>query len=63
MLKHLAANEHRGCGFDPGSGRSPTGGSDNPLQYSCLKKIPWTDEPGVQAAVRTVAKNRIRLSN
>ena len=25
----------------PGSGRSPAGGNGNPLQYSCLKKIPW----------------------
>ena len=30
----------------PGLGRSPEGGNDNPLQYSCLEKIPWTEEPG-----------------
>ena len=54
---------NKGCGFDRGSGRSPAGGSDNPLQYSCLKKIPWTDEPGVQGAVRREAKNWIRLSD
>ena len=30
----------------PGSGRSPGGGNGNPLQYSCLEKIPWTEEPG-----------------
>ena len=25
--------------------RSPAEGNGNPLQYSCLKKIPWTEEP------------------
>ena len=30
----------------PGSGRSPGVGNGNPLQYSCLGKIPWTEEPG-----------------
>ena len=30
----------------PRSGRSPGGGKGNPLQYSCLEKIPWTEEPG-----------------
>ena len=29
----------------PGSGRSPGGGKSNPLQYSCLEKVPWTEEP------------------
>ena len=36
---------------DPGSisglGRSYGEGNGNPLQYSCLEKIPWTEEPGV----------------
>ena len=32
-------------GLIPGSGRSPGGGHDNPLQCSCLR-IPWTEEPG-----------------
>ena len=32
-------------GLTPGSGRSPGGGSGNPLQYSHLE-IPWTEEPG-----------------
>ena len=35
---------------DPGSnlalGRSPGKGHGNPFQYSCLEKIPWTEEPG-----------------
>ena len=35
-------------GLVPGSGRSPGGGHDNPLQYSCLEspESPWTEEPG-----------------
>ena len=37
-------------GLIPGSGRSPGGGTSNPLQYSCLEKIPWTEEPdGLQS--------------
>ena len=28
----------------PGSGRSPAGGNDNPLQYSCLGNS-WPEEP------------------
>ena len=30
----------------PESGKSPGEGHGNPLQYSCLKKTPWTEEPG-----------------
>ena len=26
--------------------RSPGGGNGNPLQYSCLKKNLWSEEPG-----------------
>ena len=33
-------------GAIPGSGRSPGEGNGNPLQHSCLEKIPWTEEPG-----------------
>ena len=33
-------------GSNPGLGRSPGEGNGNPLQYSCLKKIPWTEKPG-----------------
>ena len=32
-------------GLIPASGRSPEGGSGNPLQYSCLEN-PWTEESG-----------------
>ena len=28
----------------PGSERSPGDGNGNPLQYSCLGNIPWTEE-------------------
>ena len=35
MVKTLPANAEN-VGLIPGSGRSPGGGNDNPLQYSCL---------------------------
>ena len=36
-------------GLIPGLGRSPGGGSGNPLQYACWE-IPWTEEPqGLQS--------------
>ena len=39
MVKNLPANEEdeRDVGSIPGLGRSPGGGNDNPLQYSCLE--------------------------
>ena len=39
MLKNPPANagDTRDVGLTPGSGRSPGGGHDNPLQYSCLR--------------------------
>ena len=40
------AGDARDQGSIPGSGRSPGGGHGNPLQYSCLENIPWTEEPG-----------------
>ena len=39
------AGDTRDVGLIPGSGRSPRGGHDNPLQYSAWR-IPWTEEPG-----------------
>ena len=41
MVKILPANAGaiRGTGFIPGSGRSPGGRHDNPLQYSCLENF------------------------
>ena len=40
-------------GSVPGSGRSPGGRRDNPLQYSCLENL--TDRGGWQATVHSVA--------
>ena len=39
MVKNLPANagDIRDAGSIPGLGRSPGGGNDNPLQYSCLE--------------------------
>ena len=39
MVKDLPANARdiRDAGSVPGSARSPGGGHDNPLQYSCLE--------------------------
>ena len=47
VVKNLPANagDIRDAGSIPGSGRSPGGGLDNSLQYSCWR-IPWTEEPG-----------------
>ena len=44
----------------PGSGRSPGGGHDNPLQYSCLKNP--MDRGAWQAIVHGVTKNKKQLS-
>ena len=43
---HADAGDARDVGMIPESGRSPGIGNGNPLQYFCLKKIPWTEEPG-----------------
>ena len=43
------AGDAEATGSIPGSGRSPGGGNDNPLQYSCLEN-PKTEEPcGLQS--------------
>ena len=41
----------------PGSGRSPGEGNGNPLQYSCLEKTPWTEEPG---GLQSMGSQRVR---
>ena len=48
VVKNLPASvgDVRDMGSIPGLGRSPGGGNGNPLQYSCLKKVPWSEEPG-----------------
>ena len=46
-------------GSVPGSGRSPGGGHDNPLQYSCMENP--RDREAWQAAVHGVAKSQTQL--
>ena len=41
----VSAGDTRDTSLIPRSGRSPGGGSDNPLQYSCLGN-PMNGEPG-----------------
>ena len=60
MVKNPAANAGD-TGSIPGSGRSPGGGSGNPLQYSCLENP--TDGGAWQATVHRVAKSQTRLSD
>ena len=48
-------------GSIPGFGRSPGGGNDNPLQYSCLENP--MDGGAWQATVHGVKKSRTRLSD
>ena len=54
MVKNLPPNagDIRDMGLIPGSERSPGGGHDNPLQYSCLenhrdREAWWAIVPGV----------------
>ena len=42
-------------GLIPGSGRSPGGGHDNPLRYSCLENP--MDRGALQATVHSISKN------
>ena len=55
-----SAGDTRDMGSIPGSGRSPGGGNDNPLQYSCLENSinTWA----WWATVHGVAKNQTWLS-
>ena len=46
----------RDVGTIPGFGRSPGGGHDNPLQYSCLENP--TDRGAWKATVHKVAKSQ-----
>ena len=48
-------------GSIPGSGRSPGGGNDNPLQYSCLENP--MDRGAWRATVHGVAKSRTQLDD
>ena len=46
-------------GLIPGSGRSPGGGHNNPLQHSCLENP--MDRGAWRATVHEVAKSQSRL--
>ena len=54
-----SAGDIRNLGLIPGLGRSPGGGHDNPLQYSCLENP--TDRGPWQAMVHRVAKSQTQL--
>ena len=58
VVKNPPANAGniRDLGLIPGSGRSPGGGNNNPLQYSSWR-IPWTEEPG---GLWSIGSQRIR---
>ena len=49
------------AGSIPGSGRSPGGRNDNPLQGSCLENL--VDREAWWATVCGVTKNQTQLSN
>ena len=58
LVKSLLANTRAAgdVGLIPGSGRSPGGGNDNPLQYSCLGNS--VDRGSWRATVHGVSKSR-----
>ena len=57
MVKNppVSAGDIRDIGLIPGSERSPGGGHDNPLQYSCLENP--MNRGAWQATVRRVTKS------
>ena len=61
MVKNLLAHagDARDAGSAPGLGKSPGGGHDNSLQYSCLENP--MDRGTWQATVHWVAKSRTQL--
>ena len=61
MVKNPPVNggDVRDAGSIPGSGRSPGGGYDNPLQYSYLKNP--IDRGAWWASVHRVPKSQTRL--
>ena len=62
-VKNLPANsgDTGDVGSIPGLGRSPGGGNDNPLQYSCLENS--MDRGAWWATVHGVAKSWTQLSS
>ena len=61
VIKNLpaSAGDIRDLVLIPGSGRSPGGGSANPLQYSCLENP--MDRGAWRATVHGVTKSWTRL--
>ena len=61
VVKNPPANatDVRDAGLIPGLGRSPEGGHDNPLQYSCLENP--MDKGAWRATVHRVAKSQTQL--
>ena len=59
MVKNPPTNEGdlRDKGLIPGSGRSPGGGHDNPLQYSCLEN---PMDRGAWWAIQSMKLQRVR---
>ena len=57
MVKNLCANagDIRDVGSISGSGRSPGGGKDNPVQYSCLENP--TDKEAVR--LQSIGSSRV----
>ena len=58
MIKNFPASvgDVKDLGWIPGLGRSPGGGYDNPLQYSCLENP--TDRADWKTTVHRVAKSQ-----
>ena len=59
LVAQRSACQCRRLGFDPGLGRPPGGGNDNPLQYSFLENP--MDRGAWRATVYGVAKSQTRL--
>ena len=61
MVKNLPANAGNAedVGLMPGSGRSPGGENDNPLQYSCLENS-MTEEPGGLQSMGSQSQTRLK---
>ena len=63
VVKNQPANagDIRDASLIPGSGRSPGGGHDNPLQYFCLQNP--LDRGAWQAMVHNITKNQTGLQD
>ena len=46
-------------GLIPEWRRLPGGGNGKPLQYSCLDRIPWTEDPGGQQSKKVILSNSL----